>query len=99
MIIGANPGGSGNFSKYVPGIIDEVSIWNTASTETEIQNNMKQYLTGTEVGLLSCWNFDEGVGQRVDDSSINEYDGYLGTDPDNSDSSDPAWIISDAPID
>ncbi len=94
MTIGANPQPSG-FIQYMKGVIDEVSIWSVALTDAEIQTNMNQHLNGDEVGLICYWKFDEGSGQRVEDSSANNYDGYLGTDPNNPDMGDPTWIISD----
>lgn len=50
------PNGVGNF----PGSIDELSIWNIALTQTEIENIMIQPPNGGEAGLISCWNFDVG---------------------------------------
>jgi len=40
------------------GKIDEVSIWNTAITQSQVQNNMVNSLVGNESGLLNYYNFD-----------------------------------------
>ena len=91
----ANAEGPGSYCYYISGIIDEVSIWNVALTETEIQATMNQHLNDILGGLVSYWKFDEETGQRVEDSSANNYDGYLGTDPNNPDECDPTWVLSD----
>ncbi len=59
MRLGDNPTWSGrNFE----GSIDEVRIWETARTQTEILDNFTEELTGNETGLLAYWNFNEGSG-------------------------------------
>ncbi len=97
ITFGANPD-PGYFVQYFNGVIDEVSIWNIALTEQEIQNIMNQRLEGSENGLIGYWGFDEGQGQLVKDRSVNGNDGYLGSDPNNPDDSDPIWVESGAPI-
>ncbi|MEQ9405584.1 MAG: LamG-like jellyroll fold domain-containing protein [Cyclobacteriaceae bacterium] len=41
--------------------IDEVRIWNTTRTLTNIQNNLYSELIGNEAGLVAYYNFDQGV--------------------------------------
>jgi hypothetical protein len=79
------------------GIIDEVRIYDRALSAEEIRANMHTRLSGDEPGLVGYWDFDEGMGQIVYDLSGNGNDGQLGVTPD-VDSSDPAWVDSDAPI-
>ncbi|PHS79780.1 MAG: hypothetical protein COB59_00390, partial [Rhodospirillaceae bacterium] len=67
-IIGAEASGSGT-SNYFTGSIDEVRVWNTTRTVTEIQDNMARQLNGDETGLAGYWNFNEGVGAQVIDQS------------------------------
>ncbi|MCX6270907.1 MAG: peptide-N-glycosidase F-related protein [Bacteroidetes bacterium] len=43
------------------GRIDEVSLWNTALSQTEIQDLMTNELTGTETGLQLYYKFNQGV--------------------------------------
>jgi hypothetical protein len=66
------------------GKIDEVRVWNTARTQTEIQNNMYSALTGSETGLASYWNFEEATGLTTNDLSTNANHGTL-TNMDGSD--------------
>ena len=81
------------------GTIDEVRIWNTALTQSQIQSTLFQELAGPQTGLAGYWRFDEGSGQIVADSSGNGNDGTLGSDPSNPDGNDPTWIPSStAPI-
>jgi len=93
----------GNFQRsdgkfhYFDGIIDEVAIYNRALSAEEIRANMHRRLAGDEPNLVGYWDFDEGEGQIVYDLSGNGNDGQLGSTP-NPDSSDPAWVESDAPI-
>ncbi len=42
-------------------LIDEVRIWNTERTPTQISNNKNQQLEGNESGLIAYYNFDERV--------------------------------------
>ena len=43
------------------GKIDDVRIWNTARTATQIQNNTNTQLTGNEAGLVANYSFDDGT--------------------------------------
>ncbi|MBL0144540.1 MAG: LamG domain-containing protein [Chitinophagaceae bacterium] len=57
---GANPlyiGTSAGSSK-LNGSLDEVSIWNTALTATQINNLIGQQLAGNETNLVAYYNFD-----------------------------------------
>ena len=59
---------------YFDGWIDEVRIWETTRTQTEIRNTMCQKLAGTETGLVSYWRFD----RETSDTTVYDY----GTDND-----------------
>ena len=57
---GSNPlylGTSAGPNKY-NGSMDEVSIWNTALTSTQIANLIGQQLAGNEANLVAYYNFD-----------------------------------------
>lgn len=72
------------------GQIDEFRIWNTARTQSQIQDNLYQKLDGTENNLVSYYNFDEDSvnGNTVSDITENGNDGTLTNgDGDNFDSS------------
>ncbi len=74
--IGHNPD---RFDFIAPfkGIIDEMSIWNVARTDSEIQSTMNQSLNGDEPGLVGSWRFDEGTGPTTADQTVNGNDGTI----------------------
>ena len=51
----------GGFNFVYGGRIDEVSVWNKALTQTEIQTMMTNELTGTEANLQLYYKFNQGV--------------------------------------
>jgi hypothetical protein len=55
----------GNFN----GQLDEVSIWNVARTQGQIQASMHRSLVGNESGLVGYWRFDETTGTTLNDST------------------------------
>ena len=54
-------------SRYFHGEIDEVRIWNVALTEPQIRENMNLKLSGTETGLVSYFQLNEGQGTNAHD--------------------------------
>jgi hypothetical protein len=58
FILGYNTVASG---QPFDGKMDEVRIWNTARTQTEIQNNMNAEIDPSTSGLTLYYTFDEGV--------------------------------------
>ncbi|WP_246844179.1 LamG domain-containing protein [Hydrocoleum sp. CS-953] len=62
---------------HFKGKIDELSIWNRALTDAEIESKMLYSLRGNEPGLISYWPFDEGSGNLVRDKSGNGNDGTI----------------------
>lgn len=62
---------------WYDGYIDEVRIWNTARSQTEIASNMFTELSGNESGLVGYWNFNEGAGTTAFDATAGHYDGTL----------------------
>jgi hypothetical protein len=60
--IGGYAGGNG-----LNGKIDEMSIWNSALSVTEVNNIMNDSPVGSESGLLGFWNFEDGAGTTVTD--------------------------------
>jgi len=70
----------GNYLSLEPfnGVIDEVRIWNTERTLIEINTNSNIPLTGTEVGLVSYYNFEDGIASSsLTDLTANGYNGTL----------------------
>ncbi|GLB48083.1 LamG-like jellyroll fold domain-containing protein [Neptunitalea lumnitzerae] len=57
------------------GRADEVSLWNKALTQTEIQNMMTNELTGSESDLVVYYKFDQGTpgGDNTSISQVNAY--------------------------
>ena len=71
--IGTSPPNTNFFN----GFIDEVRIWDTARTPTEISDNAWNQLTGAESGLVGYWKFNENSGTVATDSSPSGNDGTL----------------------
>jgi len=59
------------YDYYFTGNIDEVRIWNTARTASEISNNMCKELTGSETGLTNYYKMNEGSGSTLNDNKTN----------------------------
>ncbi|SVC80581.1 uncharacterized protein METZ01_LOCUS333435, partial [marine metagenome] len=74
--IGSHPAPETDYGSF-NGFIDEVSIWNTALTDIQIQSYMSSLLTGSETGLVGYWNFNEGSGDVANDQSGNGNDGSI----------------------
>jgi len=87
MIGAVDNGGSQNFK----GLIGEVRVWNTARTEDAIRRDMHRTLSGSEMGLVAYWVFDEGGGQSVHSKTPDVPAGTLG-ESEQPDSSEPAWV-------
>jgi hypothetical protein len=51
------------------GLLDEITVWRTALSPTQIQTNRRRRLTGTEPDLLAYYRCDEGSGATVADSA------------------------------
>jgi len=74
LIIGAvNNGTMHNFN----GEIDDIMLWNRELTQQEIQVHMECSPLGIEEGLIGYWNFNEGSGYTVYDSSGNGNNGII----------------------
>ncbi|MCD4817847.1 MAG: right-handed parallel beta-helix repeat-containing protein [Candidatus Cloacimonetes bacterium] len=84
-------GGRRSLSWFSDSKLDEVSIWNDARTEEEINQDMHYYLNGSEAGLVSYYQFNEGTGTTTNDLTS----GNNGTlhNMDNAD-----WVTSNIPL-
>jgi hypothetical protein len=58
------------------GQVDEVSLWNLALTEQQVQDYMYVALTGEE-GLVGYWKLNEGTGSTAYDSSDEGNNGQI----------------------
>ena len=59
------------------GEMNDVRVWDTVRTDTEISANYDKQLNGNETGLTGYWQFNEGAGAIADDSSSNANDGAI----------------------
>ncbi|MFC5284337.1 LamG-like jellyroll fold domain-containing protein [Pedobacter alpinus] len=65
--------------KSLTGAMDEIRIWNTARTVTNISSNKDTELTGAETGLILYHKLNETSGQIVLDSSPSNLNSVLGS--------------------
>ena len=63
------------------GFIDEVSAWNIALSESEIQQYMDCPPTGSEQNLAGYWNFEDGTGTVASDLTTNGNDANFVNSP------------------
>ncbi|MFA5947629.1 MAG: LamG-like jellyroll fold domain-containing protein [Candidatus Gracilibacteria bacterium] len=93
ITIGKNA--SNNNTEYFDGKIDEIKIWNTAKTKDDIINSLDRVLTGQEANLLAYYNFNEGKGQTINNSTLTN-NGILGIS-NAIENSDPIWTLDEFP--
>lgn len=88
-VIGANMGfgerlfGSPN-NRFFNGELDEVRIWNTALTQSQIRDRMCRKITSSDAlytNLVAYYNFDESTGNTAFDGTGNANDGTLNNAP------------------
>jgi hypothetical protein len=65
--VGMGRGGSGGY--YFTGKLDDVRIWNTSRTASEIAANMAAEFSSAPAGLIANWKFDEASGTTAADST------------------------------
>ena len=65
-------------NRYFTGEIDDVVIWNTAKTQSEIRQNMHLTLLGKETGLQNYWQLNATSGTAVNDYQLGGSNGILG---------------------
>ncbi len=89
-VIGPPPDGVEPPIWFFEGNIDDAAMWNRSLPETEIEALVENGVDLSAPGLVGHWNFDEGTGQDVADSSPAQNDGFLGAEP-AADEGDPTW--------
>lgn len=67
----------GGFYGSMPGAIDEVRIWNTARTASELQTNYAKTVPANTPNLAGYWPFNEGNNALVHDISQHGLDQVL----------------------
>jgi len=83
--VGARCSTAGSFSEFFAGQIDEVRLWKSVRTASEISGSMYSSLAGTEPALIGYWKFDEGAGTDRQGQLPSKKDGTLTS------SSGPTW--------
>ena len=53
------------------GAMDQIRIWNSARSGTEIADNLDNTLSGSETGLAAYYQLDEGAGDTAADATAN----------------------------
>ena len=72
IFIGSRRGPGWHFQ----GKLDEVRFWNDARTLAEVRENLHLTLDGTEAGLVSYYQFNNGTGSTCTDA-VSGFDGTL----------------------
>jgi hypothetical protein len=88
LLIGAER--TNNPNLYFSGRIDEVRVWNTARTEQQLKDNMKNVVSPTSTGLVAYYKFDETSGTTLLDQTSNANNGTL--------TNGPTWVESYAMV-
>jgi len=64
-------------SQYFNGLIDELTIWDISLTEEQVQSFLYSGHSEYEEGIVSYWDFNEGVGSSLTDYSGNGNHGII----------------------
>jgi len=64
-------------AEYWKGNIDEVRIWNTVRTQSQVVSDMNTITSRTESNLMGYWRFNEGSGYTTIDNSNNHNNGTI----------------------
>ena len=70
--------GSSDNGGFFSGAIDEVRLWNTARSETEIKNNMQLEMTAGTPGLAAYYNFNQGTANGSNTGTTGVTDAVAG---------------------
>ncbi len=54
-----------NGISYMNTSIDDIRIWSTARSQSEIRDNMHRAFIGKETGLVAYWPFNDGTGSAI----------------------------------
>lgn len=72
-----NIGSNGGTTSFFAGQIDELRLWTTARTATQIANNRLLTVSASSTGLFAYYPFNEEVGSTLQDVSSNMYNGSV----------------------
>ncbi|HET9681388.1 MAG TPA: LamG-like jellyroll fold domain-containing protein, partial [Candidatus Limnocylindrales bacterium] len=62
---------------FFDGRVDEVRVWNTARTQTQIASTINARLSAPTAGLVARWGLDEGTGTALHSTAGPALDGTL----------------------
>ena len=93
---GSSDGTNLGSGAWLNGSIDDVSIWNVARSNSEIQADMAQPPSTPQTGLVADYQLDDGTGLTAVDKSSGNHTASLGG---GAVANAPAWVTSNAPID
>ena len=62
---------------YFDGKIDDIAIWNTALSQSQVQGYMHKVLDGDESNLVAYYKMSDGSGTSLTDNSSNSNSGTL----------------------
>lgn len=83
-------GNSVDMTNPFSGALKEMRIWNTLRSNSDIEQNGLQILSGAESGLVGYWRLDEGANKIAYDLTATGANGAIGTGCD--------WLISKTDI-
>jgi hypothetical protein len=63
-------GRAGASGSYWRGLLDDVRIWNTVQSATEVAANYRNQFSSPPAGLVGNWKLDEGSGATAADSTV-----------------------------
>ena len=89
---------SGYNDQFLYGYADNIALWSSALTQTQIQGNLTNQLIGSETSLISYFNLNTGTGSVAVDQTSNSNDGTIygaswSTDVPFTGSSTTSWSI------
>lgn len=74
----------GSITEFPDASLDELRVWNTALTQTQIRDRMCRKVTATDAlysNLVAYYNFDENTGNTAFDGTANANNGTLTNSP------------------
>ncbi len=80
-----------NEDKYFYGTVDELRIWKSVRTDSQIRSFMHTPYTGAVGRLVAYWQFNEGTGGS-------SFDGLNNYEAESYNSDEASWTSSDVPI-
>ena len=75
---------------YFKGQLANISVWNCACTQAQIQTHRCGLIVGDESGLVAYWKIDEGEGTTVKNKTGKSYQGNF--------RGNPIWTLAEIPF-